>query len=187
MKTDETLTITTRDGASVAVRGLRRSDHKALQEFNASLSAESRRKFLPHAYDDDTVRKALDRAESGDDFILGAFDGRRLIGYFFLWRAKERIPLLGIGMLDEWQHRGLGAQMMEILIREARETNRDGVELTTMMDNHAAFALYRKAGFSYYGDVENRVGDGSIVIERGMFYPIKPGARPMGGLHAPPV
>ncbi len=30
-------------------------------------------------------------------------------------------------------------------------------------------------------------GDGRIVIERAMFYTIKPGARPMGGLRAPPV
>lgn len=187
MKTDATLTIMARDGVAVTVRALRRADHQALQAFNASLSTESRRKFLPHAYDDATVRKALARAESGDDFLLGAFAGERLIGYFFLWRVRERIPLLGIGLLDEWQHRGLGARMVEILIRKARETDRDGIELTTMMDNHAAFALYRKMGFSYYGDVENRVGDGRIVIERGMFYAIKPGARPVGGLHAPPV
>lgn len=187
MKTDETRTITTRDGVSVVVRRLRRTDHEALQAFNAALSDESRRKFLPHMYDDATVRKVLDRAEAGDDFILGVFAGGILVGYFFLWRARERVPLLGIGLLDEWQHRGLGAPMMEILICEARATNREGIELTTMMDNHAAFALYQKVGFAYHGDVENRVGDGRIVIERAMFYTIKPGAQPMGGLHAPPV
>ena len=76
---------------------------------------------------------------------------------------------------------------MEVLIREARATGRDGVELTTMMDNHAAFALYQKMGFAYYADVENRVGDGSIVIERAMFLALKPGAPPLSGPHAPPV
>jgi len=187
MPSNAKATIATRDGQTLVVRPLTRNDHKALQNFNAALAPDSRRKFLPHRYDDDTVRRVLERAETGDDFTLGVFDGDRLAGYFFLWRARERVPLLGIGMLDEFQHRGLGTQMMQILIDEARRTGRDGIELTTMLDNHAGFALYQKMGFHYYGNVENRVGDGTIVIERGMFLALKPGATRMEGAHAPPV
>ena len=56
-----------------------------------------------------------------------------------------------------------------------------------MQDNENAFALYQKVGFEYVGDVENRTGDGTIVIERAMFYPMKEGAKPMEGAHEPPV
>jgi len=42
-------------------------------------------------------------------------------------------------------------------------------------------------GFEYYADVQNRVGDGRVVIERAMFYALKPGAQPLEGAHAPPV
>lgn len=187
MELGETKEITTKDGKTLTVRRLTKADAKALQTFNADLSDESRRKFLPHKYDDETVEKALARAEAGDDFTLGVFDGDRIVGYFFLWYARQRVPLLGIGLLDECHRRGLGQQMMGVLIEEAKRTGREGIELTTMMDNDAAFALYEKVGFKYYKDVENLVGDGRIVIERAMFYEVKPGAEPMTGMHKPPV
>ena len=187
MKPAETCRITTRDGKPLTVRRLTSADRQALQTFNATLTAVSRGKFLPHSYDDTTVHKVLNRAESGADYTLGAFAGDQLAAYFFLWRAEERVPLLGIGLLDEWQHRGLGTQLLAILIRQAQATGRDGIELTTLPDNQAGFALYQKLGFKYYADVENRDGDGRIVIERAMFYALKPGAKPLEGAHAPPV
>ena len=187
MKTGETGVVTLDDGALLTVRRLGRVDRQALQRFDASLSAASRGTFLPHLYDDATVWKVLERSESGDDFTLGAFADDRLVGYVFLWRAREPVPLLGIGILDAWQHRGLGSQLMQILIREAKGTGREGIALTTMPENHAAFALYRRMGFEHYGEVENLAGDGRVVIERAMFYPINPGAQPGTVRHAPPV
>ena len=187
MELTDTTQIASADGATLDVRRLSSSDAEALQAFNAALSDESRRKFLPHLYDDDTVHRALERSEAGDDLTLGVFDGGRMIGYFFLWYFGERVPLLGIGMLDEFQHRGLGRKMMAILIDQARENGSEGIELTTMQDNDNAFALYQKVGFRYLKDVENVVGDGRIEIERALFYEIKPGAEPMAGPHQPPV
>jgi ribosomal protein S18 acetylase RimI-like enzyme len=187
MQTGISCTITTRDGLDLPVRRLVISDVASLQAFNTALSPESRSRFLPHAYDDATVASVLMRAQNGDDYVLGAFDGKRLAGYFFLWRIRERVPLLGIGLLDEFQHRGLGRQMMQLLIDHAVSEDRDGIELTTLPDNHNAFSLYRKCGFRYYADVRNRSGDGTVVVERAMFYTIKPGAKPMQGEHKPPV
>ncbi|NQU10430.1 GNAT family N-acetyltransferase [bacterium] len=183
----ELLSLRTTDGQVLGVRRLRSGDDAALQAFNAGLGPESRRKFLPHGYDDATVATVLQRAEAVDDATFGAFAGDRLVAYFFLWRIRERVPLLGIGITDEFQHRGLGRQILVFLIAEARTRDRDGIELTTMLDNHNAFALYQKTGFVYHGDVENVVGDGRVVIERAMFYAIRPGAQPPQGRHAPPV
>lgn len=174
-------------GAALPVRRLRPGDAAALRRFNDELSAASRRFFLPHAYDAGTLARLLARAEAGDDLLLGAFEGDRLAGYFFLWHARARVPLLGIGMLDACQGRGLGRQMMAMLLDAARAGGAEGVELTTMLDNDRAFALYQKMGFRYLGDVQNLVGDGTTVVERAMFYEIKPGARPMEGPHRPPV
>jgi ribosomal protein S18 acetylase RimI-like enzyme len=179
--------ITTRDGKLLSVRKLTRADRLALQVFNDSLHPDSRRKFLPHRYDDATLDKALTRSEEGLDLTLGVFDSDRIVGYFFLWCIGERIPLLGIGILDEFHRRGLGQQLTAILIEEARNAGKEGIELTTMQDNDNAFALYQKMGFVCYGDVENTVGDGSIVVERALFYEIVPGAKPMQGPHGPPV
>lgn len=181
------LTLSTNDGVPLTVRRLCAGDATALQAFNAALLPATRSRFLPHAYDGATVARMLARSESGEDLTLGLFDGNLLAGYFFLWHVLRRVPLLGIGMLDAWHGRGLGRQMMAVLIEQAKARGCEGIELTTVQDNHAAFALYRKTGFVYCGDVENRSGDGRIVVERAMFLALKPGARRMDGPHAPPV
>jgi ribosomal protein S18 acetylase RimI-like enzyme len=179
--------LTLPDSRVLPVRPLVAADAAALQRFNAELGGESRHRFLPHAYDDQTVGRMLARSEAGDDFALGAFDGDRLAGYFFLWHYRSRVPLLGIGLLDEYQGRGLGRQMMTLLLAAARRAGCEGIELTTMFGNERAFSLYQKMGFRYLRDVETVQGDGSIEIERAMFCAIKPGASPMDGSHRPPV
>lgn len=176
----------TSDGRALHVRLLRPGDEPALRRFNAELSEASRRRFLPHAYDEPTLARLLERSQRGQDLVLGVFDGPRLVGYFFLWYFDQRVPLLGIGILDELQGRGLGRQMMHVLIEAAKAAGKEGIELTTMLDNDRAFALYQKMGFKYYGDVSNVDGNGRTVVERGMFYEIVPGARRYEGKHAPP-
>lgn len=187
MQLNETRAFQGRDGKAYTVRRLRPGDEKTLQAFNAGLRPESEQWFRCHRYDDATVAKVLARSAAGEDLVLGVFDGPRMVGYFFLWYFRNPVPLLGIGLQDDYQGSGLGRQMMELLVAEARAAGRDGVELTTMMQNHRAYALYEKVGFHHYGDVENVQADGLVVIERAMYYAIKPGSQPMKGAHAPPV
>ena len=177
----------TRDGAPLVARRLNRGDRAALQDFFCGLSAKSLRWFQAHALDDETVTKALIRSENGEDLTLGLFEGTRIKGYFFLWYFRERTPLLGIGLADGFQGRGLGRKLTTFLIEIARKNGAAGIELTTMQDNDRAFALYERVGFKFYKDVENLQGDGNIVIERAMFYPIEPDAKPMEKAHEPPV
>ena len=187
MADNEQRTLTTRDGLVLACRRLQHRDAAALRRFNDELSPPSRRWFLPHPYDPQTLRRALERSVNGEDLLLGLFDGQRLVGYFFLWYATHRVPLLGIGLLDAYQGRGLGRPMMRLLIEEARSLGAEAIELTTMMDNDRAYALYEKVGFEHIGDVENLQGNGEWVVERAMIYRLVPGAQPMSEPHQPPV
>ncbi|MBN2301046.1 MAG: GNAT family N-acetyltransferase [Lentisphaerae bacterium] len=179
--------ITTNDGFTLKIRKLTRADSANLQMFDSGLSRESHRKFFPHRYDGETLAKLLKRSENGDDLVLGAFNNTQLVGYFFLWYFTEDVPLLGIGITDQFQHRGLGQQMMTTLIEKAKNTGKKGIDLTTLQDNDAAFSLYKKMGFKYYGNVANRSGDGTIIIERAMFYEIIPGAKPPDRPHGAPA
>lgn len=187
MRLGEQVEFITRDGLVLTSRRLTRDDGNAVQAFFRTLSAKSYRWFMAHALDDDTVAKAMVRSEEGEDLTLGLFDDERLVGYFFLWYFGSRVSLLGVGLADDYQRRGLGKQCVEFLIEQARRNGNEGVELTTMMDNEHAYALYRRAGFQHYADVESLQGDGSILVERAMFYPIRPGAQPMKDPHKPPV
>lgn len=187
MKTSETVELATRDGIAFGARRLVAGDAPALERFYAELSPRSRAAFLAHGLDDDTLRKALCRSQAGDDLVLGLFEGERMVGYFFLWYFRTRVPLLGVGLLDENHGRGLGRAMLELLIGQATANGCNGIELTTQMDNARAFSLYQTVGFRYHRDVETVQGDGTVEVERAMFYAIQPGAQPADTPHAPPV
>ena len=179
MNLTETKCLHDRAGRTFTVRRLRAQDGPAVQTFNW---------FCCHAYDDATIRRVLARSEAGDDLLLGLFDGPRMIGYFFLWYFRRPVPLLGIVLQPDHQGQGLGRAMMELLVAEARAADREGIELTTALDNHRAFALYEQVGFVYWGNVANVLGTGQVVTERAMYYPIKPGSQPpKDSRHAPPV
>jgi ribosomal protein S18 acetylase RimI-like enzyme len=179
--------ITLPDGETLVARPLCAGDGPRLQRFNAGLSAESRGFFLPHAYGDATVARMIERAKSGLDRTYILLAGEDAAAYFFLWEFPDPISILGIGIADAWQGRGLGAQLMRILIEDAQEAGRDGIDLTTMLHNHRAFALYQKMDFRYIEDVDNLDGDGRVIRERWMFLPLKPDAQPVKRLHQPPA
>ena len=166
-----------RNGTALEVRLLGADDVAALRRFNASLSEATRAVFLPHAYDDVTVRRFIERNRVGEDrsYVLEA--GTEVVGYFFLWEFKHPVPILGIGLADAWQGQGLGEAMLRRLVEDARAAERDAIELTTVPGNVRAFRLYRRLGFEHVGDVDNVAGDGRVVREHRMFLALKPGAR----------
>jgi len=174
-------------GERIVVRRLGEGDGPALQRFNAGLGKETRSVFLPHAYDDSTVAEYIRRSQTNEDRTYVALSGGEIVGYFFLWEITNPNALLGIGVADAYQNRGLGTEMMRILIEDARALGLQGLELTTVLDNARAFHLYQKMGFQYLRDVDNVAGDGRVVRERMMFLSIAPGAKPSGHEFGPPV
>lgn len=171
----------------IIIRSLASGDSAALKQFNATLSEQTRSRFLPHAYDDETLTRIIGRAESGVDCTYVALAGEEMVGYFFLWDITSPVPVLGVGLADAWQGRGLGRRFMEILIGDAKESGCSGIELTTLPDNERAFALYRAMGFEYVGDADNIAGDGRVVRELVMFLPLRPGAQAPQRTFGPPV
>lgn len=178
-----------RSGRVVHVRLLAQGDAPLLRRFNEELSQRTRELFSPHAYDEATLAQVIRRAEADRDRVylaIAAPDGS-VAGYFFLWYMDEAVPVLGIGLADPYQGDGLGRQLMDILVEDARAAGKDGIELTTMLTNDRAFHLYQEIGFRYLGDVDNATGDGRVVRERHMFLPLREGAAPSPREHGPPV
>ncbi len=176
MKLEDVAHITTKRGITMMVRRLRLADQEALRLFGNALSRETTARFLPHLYDAETLEPLLYRSERGDDFALGVFQNDRIVGYFFLHHFKRSFPLLGIGILDDFQGAGLGRQMMRLLIDEAMKNGNDGIDLTTLPANNRAFKLYLSVGFRHIGFVENRRSDGGVTVERALRYMINPQA-----------
>lgn len=179
--------ITLKDGVRIRVRRLSSGDGPALKEFNDSLSVPSKTLFNPHVYTEEIIKQVIRRSEEGLDRSYAAWAGNQIIAYFFLWDMDTPTPLLGIGIRDDFQGLGLGRTLMEILVEDAREALKDGIELTTMPGNDAAFNLYKKMGFVYIGDVDNVQANKTVVKERRMFLALRPGAKPLIKDFKPPV
>ena len=179
--------IVARNGTVLEVQPLAAARIAALQRFNAGLSERTRSVFLPHAYDDETVRRYAARSEQAQDRAYLLYRGSEVVGYFFLWEFNKPVPILGLGLADAWQGQGLGEPMLRLLMSDARTAGRDAIELTTVPTNERALRLYHRVGFEEVGETDNIAGDGRIARERRMFLALKPGARPRERSFKPPA
>jgi len=161
-----------KQGENFYIKKLSESDVHALIKFNENLSEKTRSQFLPHRYDEDTILQFVERNKKGIDLIYITLSDNKVVGYFFLWKFNTTFPILGIGIDDAYQGKGLGKKMMEVLIQDAKRYKKDGILLTTVLTNEAAYQLYLKMGFRYLGDIDNIAGDGRVVRERKMFLPL---------------
>lgn len=181
-------TITLKNGNTVYYRHLLHGDEEKLKKFHLALSEQSKHSFTPHAYDDKALSTIIARSESNEDCAFIVLDSNNnAIAYFFLWWYSSGFPVLGIGIADDYQKQGLGKQLMNILIESGKKGGCKTIELTTRLDNEKAFALYEKVGFKCLGQVANKAGDGTIVQEWHMYYPIEPGVIPPERKHEAPA
>jgi ribosomal protein S18 acetylase RimI-like enzyme len=178
--------IASREGTSFEVHRFSDAWIPALQRFNAGLSERTRSFFLPHAYDDATLTGYAARNRRGQDRTYLLCRGPEVVGYFFLWEFDQPVPVLGVGLADACQGKGLGEPMIQLLIGDARAANREAIELTTVPGNQRALQLYLRLGFQEIGETNNIAGDGRVVRERRLFLPLKPDARPVERTFKPP-
>jgi ribosomal protein S18 acetylase RimI-like enzyme len=180
-------TITLKTGKVVTCRLLQSGDEEALRQFNTGLSVRSRDLFTPHSYSEETLRKIIARTEEGKDRGYIVFDKNRCIAYCYLWYFDKDYPLLGLGIIDDYQDKGLGRRLLALMLDDGEKAGKAGVELTTDFDNGRAKTLYESVGFMTLGTVENIDGDGSRNEEYHMFYSIVSGATPPERTLGPPV
>lgn len=65
--------------------------------------------------------------------------------------ARAHVGTLGIGLLPQARHRGLGAALMQATIDKAWAKGFSRIELTVRADNTNAKALYERCGFEVEG------------------------------------
>ncbi|MFU2329861.1 GNAT family N-acetyltransferase [Pseudomonas sp. NFX98] len=91
------------------------------------------------------------------DVVFGAFEEGRLAGIVGLAfepreKARHKATLFGMYVSANVRQRGLGFQLVEAVLAEAR--SHQGlrlIKLTVTAGNNAAFNLYQRCGFVQYG------------------------------------
>ena len=115
-------------------------------------------------------RLGLDRRDGGH-FLLGAHRGRRLVGAIGCERdVRTKVRHLGhvIGMMvrPEARRRGVGHELLEACIAEARRAAIETLTLTVTVGNDSAIGLYERSGFAAYGRLPRAIRIGTAYHDK---------------------
>lgn len=116
----------------------------------AFTSSVAERAAMPLSWWEKRLDNPLDR-------LLGVFDGDELAGIVGLAfepreKARHKVTLFGMYVKAAYQQRGLGRQLVDAALEEARKQPRlTLIQLTVTAGNDAALALYQRCGFIQYG------------------------------------
>lgn len=84
-----------------------------------------------------------------------AVDGERVVGWCDVtprpWQGYRHCAALGMGLLPEYRTRGIGAQLLRSVLREAAARRLGRIELEVYPTNCAAIRLYERVGFVHEG------------------------------------
>ena len=146
-----------KDGRTVCVRRARGSDTELFLRFFAGFSAASRDFMHGWSADNRCTRQHAEslaaKTHADDHCALVALDGapphERIVGYCWIdgLGDNDAIPMLGIGVIDEYQEVGLGKALLRLMIDQARDSVADRVKLGVWADNLRAIHVYKSVGF----------------------------------------
>lgn len=151
-----------KDGTRILLRPELATDFDMVWEMYSTLGGESRR-FLPE-YSRELVRSWFDNLDYEKVLPLVAVaiepPGRERIvaaatlGPFLRNETIGHLTEFGIAVHDDYQDRGLGAQLTQHMIGIAREKGLRKVFLKVFANNERAIHVYKKCGFKIEGRLE---------------------------------
>ena len=161
------------DGRFVWIRRVRASDAPLFETYFAGLSEQSRDYMhgwsgsractLEHA------QALAAKAASGDHVAVAVLapgpGGERMVGYCWIdGLAGDDVPMLGIGIADDYHEVGLGKLMLRLMLAEAGRRGFEQVRLGVWEDNSRARHVYQTVGFRLDPDRPAKVYDGRVEL-----------------------
>ncbi len=146
-----------KNGRTVRLRAACPSDAPLFLGYFAGLSAASR--DYMHGWSAESActpahaEHLAARTATEDHCALVALDGEpgeeRIVGYCWLdgLCGEERIPMLGIGIIDEFHEAGLGRALMRRMLEHAAGLGLERVRLGVWENNRRAMHVYESLGF----------------------------------------
>jgi GNAT superfamily N-acetyltransferase len=141
-----------RDGSRVLLRPIRPDDKERLREGLARLSPESRhRRFLAPMHElDSAALRYLTEVDHRDHEAIVALDtdGGHGVGVARFVRHRDRFEAAeaAVTVADDWQGRGLGTLLLEVLAARAREEGITRFTALMLARNEDMMALLERLG-----------------------------------------
>lgn len=112
---------------------------------------------------EDSWTEEMFRSEMNDNPFANVYVyelNGEIIGYFDLLISYENAELANIGVLRQFQHNGIGSQMMEYINQLVQKNHCENFTLEVRMSNENAIQLYEKFGFKIVSSRKNYYADG---------------------------
>ena len=162
------------DGRTVRVRHARATDTELFLRFFAGLSAK-KRDFMhgwsgAGACTQEHAESLAAKTQGDDHCALVVLDRapphERIVGYCWIdgLGNNDPIPMLGIGVIDEYHEVGLGKSLLRLMIDQARTLGLDRIQLGVWADNPRAIHVYQSVGFETDPAIPAKDFDGRTEI-----------------------
>ena len=153
-------TLTLRDGRQCTIRSVEAEDAPLMLQYMKIMLGET--PFLlrtPEEFDYTAEEEAAILTRKRDDtrslMLVAEKDGRIIASADICSHGPKSRLLhrsdLGISILKDYWHLGLGSALMERLIAFAQRSGYEQIELTVESKNRRAVNLYMKYGFTVFG------------------------------------
>jgi len=168
----------TKDGRVITLRPLRKSDLDEMVPFanafvkerkrNRSLGVTGFYRQMTVGDEKEFLDKVLEMEAKRRGVSVGAFYGRKIVGHCDISGRVSpdelHSGLLGIVIADGYRGTGLGSEMVQTALDEARKLGIWMIELEVFANNAQARHVYEKAGFKEVGVIPMKIRrDGRFV------------------------
>jgi len=168
-------TVPIKDGRTVTVRDVQATDAGLFMTFFDGLSAHSRSFMrgwgaVPAARCDREHAARIAANVSSDNYyglvaVASSPSGERIVGYSWVDGVRgPDIPMLGIGVADEYHEVGLGRALLRLMADEARRRGLDKLKLGVFTHNTRAIHVYELVGFRVDPAIPPQQFDGQTEI-----------------------
>jgi len=158
-----------KDGRVVCIRKQRTDDKELFIGFFESMSERNRSFMRGFTFDRKQAEQISKQADSDDFYSLVVLPANspieKIIGYSWIVGLKtETIPMLGIGVVDEYQNANLGKILLRQVHKSVKELGVKKLVLGVFEDNLRAIHTYRSVGYKNYSDIPPKIFDGRKEI-----------------------
>ena len=196
---DWTTTARLRSGQELLIRPLRGHDAAPLGEYFLGLSEQTRARYGPHPFNQQTADEICAGLEADDTLRLVATvpsaGGERIIAYMLLKMGvlehdQRRYEALGLpldpdtdctfapSVADDYQNRGIGSRMLRHIIQLAPRLGRRRIVLWygVQATNDRAVHYYTRAGFRKVGEFTTDKNNYDMILDLGaaQIEPVEP-------------
>jgi acetyltransferase len=166
----------TKDGTEVTIRAIRPEDEPLMVKFHQTLSDDSvrLRYFHPMKLDQRTTHERLLRVCFNDydrelALVAGRRDEKSGENEILAVARMSKVPgtreaEFAVLVSDRWQNRGLGSQMLSMLVQIARDEKLDSLNADILPENTEMQRICRALGFSVEQSMEDLVMRASMKL-----------------------